>query len=471
MKKAVLIITTVLFACQISTAQSIKEEVQKQKTQFSYKELVSLSKSRDYSFVVNFMASKGWYKHDFEVNKDDEAEFHRNHSGKLPFFTDDVYQFGSKMPKEYRKLIFSCNTRYSYGIPVSDWCYVYLSDNEESAIAFSMNTAYEKRLIDNGMFKRMDDVYMKQIYRNDTYELVIDRGIHFFFYNYRQYEERKAEEERLALEEERRNAQERREQAQRKAEEERQRAALGEKYTREGLAAYITFDDGKVADVAGRVKIAVKQLDSSFGSTFHETDVNSTNASFPNFIGDTPAGSGKAVEFVKDKKHYFEVESTVQNVQNNGYTVSFWIKDFGTGQIFSRKNINNNGTYLMSPIFSCSSTGYFQLLRNNTSAITFGDATAFMFDQWHLLTLVYDENDSKSIYSLYVDGKLSGDYSENVKQRGKWYKHNWIFGDWVSGSDFYDGHNITDMKLDNIRIYYRALSAEEVAGIWEDEKP
>lgn len=239
--------------------------------------------------------------------------------------------------------------------------------------------------------------------------------------------------------------QERREKAQRKAEEAQQNATLSEKYNREKLAAYLTFDNGNITDIAHRVKIAVEQLD---------------------FISDTPSGQGKAVEFVAGKMHYFKIESNVQDIQMNGYTVSFWLKDFGTGTIFSR---SNEYTYT-SPMFSVNSKGYFEMQRHSLPTINFGDATAYMFDHWLLVTFVCDMHDGETTNALYIDGKLSGTYSEKVKNRGIWAKHKWEFGDWQSEKYSHNTCNVMNMKLDNIRIYYRALSEAEVAGIYEEEK-
>ncbi|MDR3093160.1 MAG: LamG domain-containing protein, partial [Bacteroidales bacterium] len=174
------------------------------------------------------------------------------------------------------------------------------------------------------------------------------------------------------------------------------------------------------------------------------------------------------VEFVKSKKAGFSIRS--QQKQTTGYSISFWIKDFSDGKICSSGDMNMK--------LVCSATGYLQLLIKRrtglydgktgmpevrTFTLDFDDIVDYMYNGWHLMTLLYELKTNR--YYLYINGKLSGSHSANLEIKGD----NWQCTEWTFGSTWRDG-NYIDMKLDNIRLYSRALTAEDIAEIYEEEK-
>jgi hypothetical protein len=160
-------------------------------------------------------------------------------------------------------------------------------------------------------------------------------------------------------------------------------------------------------------------------------------------IEDAPSGKGKAL--LLDGQLSTEA---FDNAVHRTYTVSFWLKDFGVGNIASSGGLN----------FLCSESGYFKLGND----IILGDATALMYDHWHLITFAVwylgEKGLNNHIYqcNFYVDGKLQ--YSSDVKGIGT--NASWKFNP--------PRNNL--MKIDNIRIYRRLLSAEGVTKIYEEEK-
>ena len=71
--------------------------------------------------------------------------------------------------------------------------------------------------------------------------------------------------------------------------------------------------------------------------------------------------------------------------------------------------------------------------------------------EWHLLTYVQVFGNAK----LYVDGKLVDNQSTST---------------WPNGADGTSIRVDNHMKVDNIRIYSRAINAKEVAAIYKAEK-
>ncbi|MDR0540911.1 MAG: LamG domain-containing protein [Dysgonamonadaceae bacterium] len=221
-------------------------------------------------------------------------------------------------------------------------------------------------------------------------------------------------------------AQERRERRAQQAEAEQQAALAKENFLQQAKAtqflSYYTFEGAESYDELRK------------NTYYNKNEIKLTD--------DTPSGKGKAL--LLDGERFSTVASG--NSIFRTYTLSFWLKDFGVGKI-----AHSGGVDLY-----CSESGYFKL----NADISLGDATELMYDSWHLLTLsvrYLGEKNSKHVYdcNFYIDGKLVS----NTEMSGIGTDSAWLFN--------YQYNNT--MKLDNIRIYYRALSAAEVAKIYEEE--
>jgi hypothetical protein len=196
-------------------AQSLKEAAEQQKrqqqqakTQLKLKDLISLSENNDWEYALKFMQAKGWEKMPFEVKREDDGKASNDYQGKLPvtFFAGDALEFADKLPSDYTKMIWGSNFRQAHGLAAADYCYIYVSATEPSAVTFNVpmgDNPYRNSLLSelaaNG-FKKISENIIETIYRNDTYELEIYRSSHFFFHNYKQVEERRVAEEQLAIE-------------------------------------------------------------------------------------------------------------------------------------------------------------------------------------------------------------------------------------------------------------------------------
>ena len=80
---------------------------------------------------------------------------------------------------------------------------------------------------------------------------------------------------------------------------------------------------------------------------------------------------------------------------------------------------------------------------------------------WHMITFVHDTNNK--VGQLYVDGVYKGGYTmssvPNVSSDGV-YTH-------VLGSGTHYRHCVYDGKMDEVRLYDKALTAEEVAALYQ----
>ena len=199
-----------------------------------------------------------------------------------------------------------------------------------------------------------------------------------------------------------------------------------------GLVAYYTFDNKDVKDSQG---------------AFHGFQNGGT------FILDTPSGDGYALGLKPNQ--FFSIGSAPLDGRTN-YSVSMWVKDFGTGCLIrSPRNKYDKAPSLRvtEDIKLMFCTG-----DNNYSGTTFtysADMSNYQAGQWVMLTIVCEPTNGQIKSTLYVNGRRadSGVSSRSNAAGGK----SMIIG----GDD--------SIQIDNIRLYSVALSDEEVMEIYCSE--
>jgi hypothetical protein len=203
-----------------------------------------------------------------------------------------------------------------------------------------------------------------------------------------------------------------------------------------GLAAYYTFDNGTAADVTG-----------------NGWDGSAINA--PDFIDNTPDGSGKAVFLKKANTQKLTLPNPVQNTNSYLYnyysTISLWLKDVGSGNIFCGEG-GNAGNVLPS----------LQITNNNfvINGIAFDGASVMQDGQWHNVSITFSAGNGSRAVVLYIDGNLYGS-SSNI---GISASTSVIY---INGALIYSGYtDANTFKVDNIRIYSRVLSKAEITEIF-----
>lgn len=198
------------------------------------------------------------------------------------------------------------------------------------------------------------------------------------------------------------------------------------------LLAYYTFNDETMND--------------SYDYEMHGQLYNS-----PSFTDNTPNGNGKAL-FLNAIKGQYAMIPYKPFYGRSAYSISFWIKDFGNGDIFGSEN--SEGT-LIGPGLQALENGCFRFLGGVYAShiVDFSYQHRTLQDgKWHMVCIT--KNSSNNV-DLYVDGiKVDTGYLKYAETEGLNIK----FG------------GISSMYLDNIRFYGSNLTSEEIKEIYNSEK-
>lgn len=216
-----------------------------------------------------------------------------------------------------------------------------------------------------------------------------------------------------------------------------------------GLISYYTFDGDDVSDI-----------------TENEADGQGIND--PSYITSTPNGKGKAIFLNATKNQYLNIPYNLLKGMER-YSISFWIKDFGTGLIFSAISEYHIGADF--PRLLANSDGKFTFYSgedydNRTTPFSYS-YTPIQSSEWHNITIVCDKksNNIAKRY-LYIDGKLV-DNNEGCWS-GTTNKPCTKFQLGGSKKEYYA--TTTSLKLDNVRFYSRALTSGDITKIYNSEK-
>ena len=212
----------------------------------------------------------------------------------------------------------------------------------------------------------------------------------------------------------------------------------------QGLASYYTFDDGDAND-----------------STDNELDGLLINN--PSFVDKTPNGVGKALSLNGVKEQYMSIP---YNVFNNltKLSVSFWIKDFNMGVVFSAISpdyVRSDHPRLIADTSNKFRfyTGYDNYDQTSSFAYIY---TPIQSETWSHIAVTM--NDDTRV--LYVNGvRVDTNQASSHKSGHASTKVN-IGGD---NEGKYNAGYMT-MKIDNIRFYQRCLSDAEIKEIYNSEK-
>lgn len=212
-----------------------------------------------------------------------------------------------------------------------------------------------------------------------------------------------------------------------------------------GLMLYYTFDKEDCTDATEMQIDAV-----AFGN--------------PSYIDDSPSGQGKAVFLNGAKQQYISINYNLFKGRPN-FSMSLWIKDFSTGSVLSgiatgyyREYYSYPRLYFASDgkiAFECRERHY-----DNSPKFSY-PYSSLQADAWHHLAVTCDNG----VLKLYIDGTLTDTMNDT----------------WVDPKDsapkFYIGGNGDEIypvffsgKLDNIRLYNRTVSGDDVKEIYNAEK-
>lgn len=221
-KKIISLICCILLTAICANAQSIKSQAQQKQQQQQYEreqrenelkeaariknsqlnlnDLLQLLQSKDLDYVDRYLTNKGWKLHSTNIKETDE--------------------YDNEVATDYKQVTWSFD-KNSYSDLAKGWFYFYLYPTYDNAIAYSIADEekldrLKSELTGNG-YKRVyptDAIErgLESVYRNSLYEVNFKKQLkarneegadiryHFFIYNYKQVEERRAEAERIARE-------------------------------------------------------------------------------------------------------------------------------------------------------------------------------------------------------------------------------------------------------------------------------
>ncbi|WP_455634265.1 carboxypeptidase regulatory-like domain-containing protein [Parabacteroides sp.] len=219
-----------------------------------------------------------------------------------------------------------------------------------------------------------------------------------------------------------------------------------------GLMAYYNFNHGDAKDAT-------------------DNKINGTLINAPEFTDKTISGTGKALFINGTLEQYVNIPYNPFKGKNT-YTISLWVKDFGSGLILSAISSNVTEHY---PAILCYQSGKFAL---STGYYDHYQDYPFSFlykqiqdGQWHMLTFVVTPNtdtytDNDCMKSLYIDGSLVDCVTGNAGSNGGTIATKMQIGG--NGDGKYD--SCGSFKIDNIRFYDRALEASEIESLYNYEK-
>lgn len=204
------------------------------------------------------------------------------------------------------------------------------------------------------------------------------------------------------------------------------------------LVCRYTFDDGQPNDVSGH--------------GYHGTISGKIKA-----VTDTPSGKGYALSIDGTSQQFINIPYAMIGDSTN-FTVSIWVKDFGTGCIFSGVNGNSIGSPALWVTSDCHPkfyTGY----DTNTSSISIEHLQSGV---WHNIILAASRKQGKAM--LYIDGKLFDTFNPRyIEPEGNKMQ---IGGNADGGFDFW----ADPMLVDNFRVYRRCINEKEAVEIFTSER-
>ena len=205
-----------------------------------------------------------------------------------------------------------------------------------------------------------------------------------------------------------------------------------------------------------RSLLAYYTFDNSTANNSYRTTNNGTITGDAKFVNDTPNGKGKALSL--ETKEFVTIPNNLVE-QKAAFSISMWIKNFGTGPLFTTMS----GNYPQAP-------SIFLLSDNKPRFYYYGGSyekmsyslESIQSSGWHMITYTASSADSQIV--LYIDGnRVDNKAIGNVESRGNKTQ---IGG---NGDGYFDAW-ADPMILDNVRIHSITLTDNEVKQIYNAEK-
>jgi hypothetical protein len=154
------------------------------------------------------------------------------------------------------------------------------------------------------------------------------------------------------------------------------------------------------------------------------------------------------------------------------WSVCFWIKDFGAGNVFSGWNTDSGSAYGDAPLFWAMQDGKFKIKCRNNYMPDGGNYFSYNYTNiqadgsWHYVVVTMESEDNQGNAKLYVDGSMKDQITTTYLTGTIDDASKVSFGGTKDGLYPFS----SSMKLDNIRIYNRTLSNSEVQTLYNAER-
>lgn len=221
-----------------------------------------------------------------------------------------------------------------------------------------------------------------------------------------------------------------------------------------GLLAYYTFDNSDASDISGN-------------------KMNGVALNEPEFTTDSPSGKGKALFLNAAKEQLVNIPYNPLKGKYS-YSISFWIKDFGSlGYIIGGVSKSWIGEcypriYVADNKFGFSHEGFSMPLMGSIEPDPFTyPVKQLQNGKWHSIVFTASANkDNKVEKLLYIDGNLADNLTAKYNVGNDDSSTKIQIGGTLDGQ----ATDAMNMKIDNVRLYDRPLTAAEVETIYTSEK-
>lgn len=217
------------------------------------------------------------------------------------------------------------------------------------------------------------------------------------------------------------------------------------------LVSYYTFDDETADDCSG-----------------YEYDGIANSA--VSFVEDTPDGSGYSAYIDAFNGGFINIPYNVF-AGHTSYSISFWIKNFGSGVIITA--VSSDLVRCDFPRLGFTSDNQFRFYTRydnwNNSPSFSTDMSDYTYSGWHHIVVTCNGKNSDAVRCLYVDGKLFDKNTDYVHAYVN--MHGWdedIIKKVQIGGDRNGTYSVkTSMKIDNVRFYIGAIPLSVVKELYE----
>ena len=214
-----------------------------------------------------------------------------------------------------------------------------------------------------------------------------------------------------------------------------------------GLVGYWTMDDN-----AANTTVIGSSIEGNTG-TFSDANGN------PYTSAHSVTGQvNRALEFDGVDDYVRTIRDSDYSINN--FTVELWFQTTDTDKLFCALNLRNIGFSGNSTMVGFRMSGVFSFRDNDGNGLNVAYPTSINDGKWHHFVAVKEGNEGR----LYIDGEF---YNYGTGSE----LDNYEFGDFALGLDQYGGgRNYWEGLIDEVRIYNRALSAEEIQARYNATK-